>query len=99
MSLPARAACLLIRVYQLTLSPLLGNCCRFEPTCSHHGLEAIRRHGLIRGGMLAAWRVLRCNPFCRGGYDPVPVTFSWRPRKGCSRGLRRGSRGAPAVST
>ena len=73
MTLPARAACLLIRVYQLTLSPLLGNCCRFEPTCSHYGAEAIRRHGLIRGGLLAAWRVLRCNPFCRGGYDPVPA--------------------------
>jgi len=65
--------CLLIRAYQLTLSPLLGRCCRFQPTCSHYGLEAVRRHGLVRGGLLTVWRVLRCNPFCRGGFDPVPA--------------------------
>ncbi len=76
MSLPARAACLLIRVYQVTLSPLLGKCCRFEPSCSHYAMEAIRRHGFLRGAALGAWRLLRCNPFCRGGYDPVPVELS-----------------------
>lgn len=75
MSLLARAACLLIRLYQLTLSHLLGRCCRFEPTCSHYALGAIRRHGLLAGSLLAAWRVLRCNPFCRGGLDPVPETL------------------------
>jgi uncharacterized protein len=77
-SLLARVACLLIRAYQLTLSPLLGNCCRFEPSCSHYAAEAIRRHGLLRGAALAAWRIVRCNPFCRGGYDPVPLN-PWQP--------------------
>lgn len=80
MSLPARAACLLIRGYQLTLSHLLGQCCRFEPSCSHYALGAIRRHGLLAGSLLAAWRVLRCNPFCRGGLDPVPETPAWSCR-------------------
>ena len=78
MSPLAHAACLAIRLYQLTLSPLLGNCCRFEPSCSRYALEAVRRHGLVVGAALAAWRLLRCNPFCRGGYDPVPVTLRRR---------------------
>jgi putative membrane protein insertion efficiency factor len=77
-SLPARAGCLLIRAYQLTISPLLGDCCRFEPSCSHYAMAALRRHGLARGSALAGWRLLRCNPFCRGGYDPVPVAFAFR---------------------
>jgi len=68
--LPALA---LIRLYQMTLSRALpSNTCRFSPTCSHYGYQAIARHGLLKGGMLAAWRVLRCQPFSRGGYDPVP---------------------------
>lgn len=75
MTIAAHAACLLIRLYQLTLSRLVGNCCRFVPTCSHYGLEAVRRHGFLAGAVLAAWRVLRCNPFCRGGLDPVPDDF------------------------
>ena len=63
----------IIRLYQLTLSRLLPqNTCRFMPTCSHYGYQAIARHGLIKGGWLATWRVLRCQPFSRGGYDPVP---------------------------
>lgn len=62
-----------IRLYQLTISRLLPpNTCRFYPTCSHYGYDAIARHGLIRGGWLAVWRVLRCNPFNPGGFDPVP---------------------------
>ena len=63
----------LIRLYQLTLSRALPqNTCRFTPTCSHYGYQAIARHGLIKSGALAAWRILRCQPFSRGGYDPVP---------------------------
>jgi putative membrane protein insertion efficiency factor len=63
----------LIRLYQLTLSRLMPpNTCRFYPSCSRYGFEAVRRHGAVRGGLLAAWRVLRCNPFNPGGYDPVP---------------------------
>lgn len=69
--LPRRAAILLIRIYQMTLSPLIGRQCRFVPTCSNYAIEAIERHGLFRGGAMAAWRILRCNPFCRGGFDPV----------------------------
>lgn len=74
-SAAARVACLLIRGYQLTIGRLieaLGPVCRFEPTCSHYTVEAIRRHGFVRGGLLGTWRILRCNPFCRGGHDPVP---------------------------
>lgn len=62
-----------IRVYQKTISPALpANTCRFYPTCSHYGYEAIYKHGVIKGGWLATTRVLRCNPFNEGGYDPVP---------------------------
>ncbi|KPK75850.1 MAG: hypothetical protein AMJ79_09370 [Phycisphaerae bacterium SM23_30] len=62
----------LIRFYQLALSPYLPHWCRFQPTCSHYALEALRRHGLFKGLFLTACRILRCHPFCRGGYDPVP---------------------------
>ena len=58
--------------YRKRLSPLFPPCCRFTPTCSAYALEAYRKHGLWRGSWLTLWRVLRCNPFCRGGYDPVP---------------------------
>lgn len=61
-----------IRLYQLTLSPLLPRACRFEPTCSRYAALALRRHGLVRGLALTAWRLLRCQPFCEGGLDPVP---------------------------
>jgi putative membrane protein insertion efficiency factor len=62
----------LIGVYRVTLSGWLGGQCRFSPTCSRYAEEAIRTHGAIRGSWLAAVRVLRCNPFGRGGLDPVP---------------------------
>ncbi len=63
----------LIRLYQLTLSRAMpADTCRFYPSCSRYGFEAIRRHGVLRGGALATWRVLRCNPFTPGGFDPVP---------------------------
>jgi len=65
-------AILLIRSYQVALSPMLPRTCRFTPTCSQYALEAIRRHGLLHGGLMAAWRLLRCNPLFPGGYDPVP---------------------------
>lgn len=64
---------LLIRLYQATFSKALpANTCRFYPTCSHYGYEAIYKYGVLKGGWLALWRVLRCNPFNPGGYDPVP---------------------------
>ncbi len=63
---------LLIRAYQLAISPMLGNRCRFHPSCSDYSMDALRRHGLFKGLWLAARRVGRCHPWHPGGYDPVP---------------------------
>ncbi len=63
-----------VRVYQYTLRPVLGAQCRFTPSCSDYALQALRAHGALRGSGLAAWRVLRCNPWCAGGHDPVPAS-------------------------
>ena len=68
----SRVALVLIHFYQRWISPLLPPACRFYPTCSQYAYEAIARYGLIRGGGMATWRLLRCNPFCKGGFDPVP---------------------------
>lgn len=67
-----RFAILPIRLYKYCISPLLPPACRYVPTCSEYAMEAIERHGILRGGMYALWRILRCHPFARGGYDPVP---------------------------
>lgn len=69
LSLPFIAA---IRLYQVTLGPLLGGRCRFEPSCSRYGIEAYRTHGPVRGSWLTLRRVLRCHPLGGSGYDPVP---------------------------
>ena len=63
---------LLIKIYQLTLSPYIGQCCRFTPSCSRYAAEAYKVWGFWRGTILTVCRLLRCQPFCRGGYDPVP---------------------------
>jgi putative membrane protein insertion efficiency factor len=68
----ARLALGLIRLYQNTVSRVLPHACRFQPTCSHYAVEAIKKYGLIRGSRMAANRIIRCNPFTEGGYDPVP---------------------------
>jgi uncharacterized protein len=68
----SRVLVALIRVYQVVLSPMIGPRCRFYPSCSNYAIEAVRVHGALRGAGLAAWRVLRCNPFSNGGLDPVP---------------------------
>ena len=60
-----------LKLYKGMISPLLGPRCRFQPTCSEYFVEAIRKKGLIVGTLKGIWRILRCNPFCRGGYDPV----------------------------
>ena len=63
----------LIRLYQFTISRALpANTCRFYPTCSHYGYRAIYKYGFLKGSLMAAWRVLRCNPFNPGGFDPLP---------------------------
>ena len=62
----------IIRFYQKQISPMLPPSCRFQPTCSQYAIEAIQKHGALKGGALAFWRILRCNPFSKGGYDPVP---------------------------
>ena len=64
---------LLVRVYQVTLSPFLGGQCRYHPTCSHYAVQALNEHGPVRGALLSLRRIARCHPFARGGYDPVPV--------------------------
>jgi uncharacterized protein len=70
---PARVALLgAIKLYRITLSGWLGGQCRFFPTCSRYAEEAIRTHGALRGTALTVRRILRCNPFGRGGFDPVP---------------------------
>lgn len=71
LKLPARAVIVLIRGYQYLISPLLPQACRFYPTCSAYTIEAIKRYGTLRGGLKGLWRVLRCHPLSRGGYDPV----------------------------
>ena len=62
----------MIRFYQRYLSPLKSTKCPYYPSCSSYGLEAIRKYGAFKGGILALWRIIRCNPFSKGGYDPVP---------------------------
>lgn len=62
----------LVKAYRLVLSPWLGANCRYLPTCSSYAIEAITIHGPIKGSWLAIWRILRCNPFAEGGYNPVP---------------------------
>ncbi|MCI8331288.1 MAG: membrane protein insertion efficiency factor YidD [Clostridiales bacterium] len=62
----------LIKLYQKVLSPLKAPCCRFTPSCSQYAAEAFERWGFFVGGYLTLFRIVRCNPFCKGGYDPVP---------------------------
>ena len=68
--------CVMIQIYQWLVSPLLGNCCRFEPSCSRYAQVCIERLGPVRGSWLALRRLLRCHPFCPGGHDPPPEVTS-----------------------
>ena len=71
--LPRKPLLWLIRLYQRTISQALPpDTCRFYPSCSHYGYEAIEKYGVIKGGAMAAWRIMRCNPWNDGGFDPVP---------------------------
>lgn len=72
-NLPRWVALALIRLYQMTIARTLPpDTCRFYPSCSHYGYQAIYKYGLLKGGLMAIWRILRCNPFNPGGIDPVP---------------------------
>jgi putative membrane protein insertion efficiency factor len=75
----ARFLILLIRVYQRTLSPLLGNVCRFEPSCSRYAAACLATHGALRGTLLSVVRVCKCNPFHPGGFDPPPPALGRAP--------------------
>ena len=68
--LPGQLLIGLVRVYQWTLSPLIGRQCRFQPTCSNYFIGAVQKYGAIRGSLKGVWRICRCNPFCAGGEDP-----------------------------
>lgn len=72
--LPATAVVLLVFAYQGMIRPFLIGTCKYCPTCSDYAIEALRRHGLLRGGWLTANRLRRCHPFAIGGYDPVPTS-------------------------
>ena len=69
----------LIRLYRFFLSPIMGNQCRYHPTCSHYAEEAYEKHGFFKGTILTTYRILRCNPWCRGeALDEVPKRFAYR---------------------
>jgi uncharacterized protein len=70
--IPARALTYLIKAYQYLVSPLLGQCCRFYPSCSSYTIDAVNQHGFLHGSFIGMKRLLRCNPWARGGFDPVP---------------------------
>lgn len=71
-----KAVLFLIRLYKQGISPYLPGACKYEPTCSEYARQAVTRFGVTRGLVLALWRLVRCNPFSKGGYDPVPKRFT-----------------------
>ena len=71
-----------IRLYQRLISPALPRRCKYEPTCSAYAVQAIRELGVLRGSILAVWRLARCNPFSHGGYDPVEARPFFKPKPG-----------------
>ncbi len=77
---PARAALAAIGLYQRVISPALPRRCKYHPTCSAYAMQAVQRYGILRGAVLAGWRLLRCNPFSHGGYDPVSRQTLFRKR-------------------
>ena len=94
MSLPARLLALPVRAYRLLLSPWIGKNCRYEPTCSAYALEALDRHGALKGGWLALRRIGRCHPWGGMGYDPVPEAPEGPERPG-AQGPQAGDPPAP----
>jgi uncharacterized protein len=80
MTVLRRIAILPIRGYQLLLSPMVGQRCKYYPSCSEYAAQAIQRYGILRGLVLAGWRLLRCNPWSQGGFDPVEEQRVFKPR-------------------
>ena len=95
-SLPKNGLLTLVRGYRLLLRPWLGNSCRFEPSCSTYALQALQQHGALCGSALTGWRVLRCQPWCQGGCDPVPDNPG-APLRGLFSRLFRGTQSTPAA--
>jgi uncharacterized protein len=79
LELPQHVLIGVVQCYRWLLKPWLGNACRFEPSCSAYALQALERHGALRGAALSGWRLARCHPWCDGGFDPVPDA---KPRAG-----------------
>ena len=79
----------LIKAYRKFISPIKPPCCRFTPTCSAYAIEAFQKRGFFIGLGLTVWRILRCNPFCKGGYDPVPERPSHRKMDECEQKERK----------
>jgi putative membrane protein insertion efficiency factor len=71
-NLPMKGMLVMLRFYKREISPMLPPCCRYTPTCSEYAMQAVEKYGAVKGGWLAAKRILRCHPFHEGGYDPVP---------------------------
>ena len=80
MTVLRRLVILPIRAYQLLLSPMVGQRCKYYPSCSEYAAQAIQRYGILRGLVLAGWRLLRCNPWSPGGFDPVEEQRLFKPR-------------------
>lgn len=87
-----------IRGYQTFVSPALPRSCKYYPSCSQYAVDALREYGLLRGTVLAGWRLLRCNPLSMGGIDPVERQTLFAPRNQAGRGAEGGRRQAPPVS-
>jgi putative membrane protein insertion efficiency factor len=79
LNLPNKLLIAFVRLYQKTLSPLLGERCRYWPSCSRYAVESLQTHNILKAIMLSSWRIVRCNPFSGGGLDPVPKKGKWLP--------------------
>lgn len=85
----------IISAYRLVVSPVLPPTCRYHPSCSAYGLEAVRTHKAVKGAALTTWRIVRCNPWTKGGYDPVPAPGHWLPDVRPDGRLRSGTMDPP----
>jgi putative membrane protein insertion efficiency factor len=89
----SRFLVVLVRAYQVVLSPLLPGSCKYHPSCSRYAIDALHEYGALRGSILAGWRILRCNPFSHGGHDPVEQQRVFRSRLDPGAGVQIAGRG------